>query len=159
MTTLVLSDDLHAPTLLAKEPLEQIRRSDHALVGGREAQGLDTLVGDVHELELETGESRSRTAHFEHRGFTRALPRQRRPVALRAGWGFEQITSRWKTELWFLPRGGNRPAQRLKEPFFERPAVWRRIMQIAWTRSDYPDELVFARSEMPTWGRSSHPPG
>lgn len=33
---------------------------------------LDGLVGDVHELVLATGESRSLTSHFEHAGFTRA---------------------------------------------------------------------------------------
>jgi hypothetical protein len=53
-----------------------------------------------------------------------------------------------KTELWFLPRSVSSPAQRLEEPCFEGPAVSRRDMQIAWTRSDYPDELVFARSEI-----------
>jgi len=112
---------------------------------------LDALVGDVHELELETGESRSLTAHFEHRGFTRArylasgdlLLCGPAEVAAEAG-----ERGRWKTELWFLPRRGNGPAQRLEEPCFEGPAVSRRNMKIAWTRSDYPDELVFARSEI-----------
>ena len=33
---------------------------------------LDGLVGDVHALDLETGESRNLTSHFEHHGFTRA---------------------------------------------------------------------------------------
>ena len=112
---------------------------------------LDALLGDVHELELESGASRSVTGHFEHRGFTRARylasgdlllcgPGEPTPEAEEA--------SRWKTELWFLSRVGNRPAQRLEEPCFEGPAVSRRDMQIAWTRSDYPDEIVFARSEI-----------
>ena len=74
---------------------------------------LDALVGDVHELELETGESRSLTAHFEHRGFTRARYLASGdlllcgPAAVAADAG---KASRWKTELWFLPRSGNRPA-------------------------------------------------
>jgi hypothetical protein len=112
---------------------------------------LDALVGDVYELELETGESRSLTAHFEHRGFTRARYLASGDLLLCGPGGVTAEagkSSRWKTELWFLPRGGSGPAQRLEEPCFEGPAVSRRDMQIAWTRSDYPDELVFARSEI-----------
>jgi hypothetical protein len=112
---------------------------------------LDALVGDVFELELETGESRSLTAHFPHYGFTRARylasgdlllcgPGEAAAVAPDGG--------RWQTELWFLPRGGIGPAQRLAEPCFEGPAVSRRDMQIAWTRTDYPDKIVFAHSEI-----------
>jgi hypothetical protein len=55
---------------------------------------------------------------------------------------------RWQTELWFLPRHEKGIAQRLDEPCFEGPAVARREMRIAWTRSDYPDEIVFGRSEI-----------
>jgi hypothetical protein len=112
---------------------------------------LDALVGDVHELELATGESRSLTTHFEHHGFTRARYLASGDLLL-CGPGGAAATAgeagRWKTELWFLPRSGNGPAQRLEEPCFEGPAVSRRDMQVAWTRSDYPDELVFARSEI-----------
>jgi hypothetical protein len=112
---------------------------------------LDALVGDVHELELETGESRSLTAHFEHRGFTRARYLANGDLLL-CGPGRAmadgQEASRWSAELWYLPRDGKRPAQRLEEPCFEGPAVSRRDLQIAWTRSNYPDELVFARSEI-----------
>jgi hypothetical protein len=112
---------------------------------------LDALVGDVYELELETGESRSLTAHFEHPGFTRARYLASGDLLLCGPGGVASDADtgdRWKTELWFLPRSGNGPAQRLGEPCFEGPAVSRRDMQIAWTRSDYPDELVFARSEI-----------
>jgi hypothetical protein len=112
---------------------------------------LDALVGNVYELELETGQRRSLTEHFEHRGFTRArylangdlLLCGPGPVASGGGEG-----NRWKTELWYLPHSGDRPAQRLEEPCFEGPAVSRRDMQIAWTRSDYPDKVVFGRSEI-----------
>ncbi len=112
---------------------------------------LDALVGDAHELELDTGESRSLTAHFEHRGFTRARYLSSGDLLL-CGPGEaasdSETGSRWKTELWFLPHGGSGRAQRLEEPCFEGPAVSRCDMQIAWTRSDYPDELLFARSEI-----------
>jgi hypothetical protein len=112
---------------------------------------LDALVGDVYELELETGESRSLTTHFEHMGFTRARYLASGDLLL-CGPGAvaseAEAASRWKTELWFLSRSGDGPAQPLAEPCFEGPAVSRRNMQIAWTRSDYPDELIFARSEI-----------
>jgi len=112
---------------------------------------LDALVGDAHELELETGESRSLTAHFEHRGFTRVRYLASGDLLLCGPGGASTDAGdagRWETELWFLSRSGNSPAQRLEEPCFEGPAVSRRDMQIAWTRSDYPDELLFARSEI-----------
>jgi hypothetical protein len=112
---------------------------------------LDALVGDVHQLDLGTGESRSLTAHFEHQGFTRARYLVNGDLLLCGPGGVAgnaEEGNRWKTELWFLPRSGNGPAQRLDEPCFEGPAVSRRDMKIAWTRSDYPDQLVFARSEI-----------
>lgn len=118
---------------------------------------LDALVGDVHELELESGESRSLTTHFEHRGFTRARYLASGDLLLCGpGDGVDDPgeTGRWRSELWFLSRTGKSPAQRLDEPCFEGPAVSRRELQIAWTRSDYPDEVVFARSEIWT-GRIS----
>jgi hypothetical protein len=112
---------------------------------------LDALVGDVYELTLETGESRGLTTHFEHRGFTRARYLASGDLLL-CGPGETpsdtQDSGRWATELWFLPRDGARPAQRLDEPCFEGPAVSRLDMQIAWTRSDYPNQLVLARSEI-----------
>jgi hypothetical protein len=112
---------------------------------------LDALVGDVYEIELETGESRSLTTHFEHHGFTRARYLASGDLLL-CGPGETAASvedgGRWQTELWFLPLGELAPAQRLEEPCFEGPAVSRRDMQIAWTRTDYPDELVFARSEI-----------
>ena len=46
-------------------------RPDWSATGSHLAY-LDALVGNVYELELESGESRSLTAHFEHNGFTRA---------------------------------------------------------------------------------------
>jgi dipeptidyl aminopeptidase/acylaminoacyl peptidase len=125
-------------------------RPDWSPDGSRLAY-LDALVGDVYELELETGGSRSLTGRFPHRGFTRARylasgdlllcgPGEASADAEEAG--------RWQTELWFLPGSGNEPAQSLGEPCFEGPAVSRRDLRIAWTRSDYPREVVFARSEI-----------
>jgi hypothetical protein len=125
-------------------------RPDWSADGGRLIY-LDALVGDVHELELASGESRSLTGHFEHRGFTRARHLASGDLLL-CGPGGEGAAAdedpRWSAELWFLSRDGRRPAQRLGEPCFEGPAVSRRDLRIAWTRSDYPAELVFARSEI-----------
>jgi hypothetical protein len=109
---------------------------------------LDALVGNVHELDLASGESRSLTGHFEHSGFTRARYLASGDVLLCGPGPAQDRANRWKTELWYLARSGDRPAQRLEEPCFEGPAVSRRNMQIAWTRSDYPDEVVFGRSEL-----------
>jgi hypothetical protein len=112
---------------------------------------LDALVGNVHELDLATGLSRPLTAHFEHHGFTRARYLHSGDLLLCGPVGAAATDvekGRWQTELWFLPRGGLTPAQRLNEPCFEGPAVSRRDMRIAWTRSDYPDKIVFARSEI-----------
>jgi hypothetical protein len=119
---------------------------------------LDALVGNVFELALATGESRPLTAHFDHEGFTRARYLANGdlllcgPVAGSAGEQEREeegeAGGRWQTELWFLAHDASAPAQRLGEPCFEGPAVSRRDMKIAWTRSDYPEKIVFARSEI-----------
>lgn len=111
---------------------------------------LSDLVGDVYELELATGASRALTRHFAHAGFTRARylangdvllcgPRAQAP-------GPEQ--GRWASELWLLERALARPAQPLDEQCFEGPAVSRKSLRIAWTRSEYPERVVLGRSEI-----------
>ena len=112
---------------------------------------LDALVGNVHELELATGESKLLTGHFEHHGFTRARYLQNGDLLLCGPIGTaddDGEKGRWQTDLWFMPREGSVAAQHLGEPCFEGPAVSRRDMRIAWTRSDYPDKILFARSEI-----------
>lgn len=124
---------------------------------GRRLLYLDALVGNVYELDIARGESRPLTAHFEHAGFSRARYLSNGALLLcgpgaAAGAGEEE--GRWHTELWYLDKAGKPPAQALEEPCFEGPAVSRRDMRIAWTRSDYPDEVIFGRSELWT-GRVS----
>ena len=118
---------------------------------GRRLIYLDALVGDVHELDLASRTSRPLTAHFEHHGFTRARHLSSGDLLL-CGPGAtaadDEEQGRWQSELWFLATAGKSPAQPLGEPCFEGPAVSRRDMQIAWTRSDYPDAVVFGRSEL-----------
>lgn len=112
---------------------------------------LDELVGNVYEIELQTDQSSALTEHFEHSGFTRARYLANGDLLL---CGPQHVSTdgvmgdRWQTDLWFLPRAGNSPAQHLGETCFEGPAVSRKDMRIAWTRSSYPDELLFAHSEI-----------
>jgi len=118
---------------------------------GRRLLFLDDLVGDVFELDLESRAVRPLTSHFEHSGFSRArflangdilLCGPKRPSATEAERG------RWHAELWLLDAGLAGPARALGEPCFEGPAVSRRSLRIAWTRSDYPDRVVLGRSEI-----------
>jgi hypothetical protein len=119
---------------------------------------LDALVGNVFEVELATGSRRSLTEHFPHHGFTRARylangalllcgPGSANPDREGVDAVVGAVGDRWHTELFYLPLDGG-PAQPLEEPCFEGPAVSRLGMTIAWTRSDYPEELLFARSEI-----------
>ncbi len=111
---------------------------------------LGDLIGDVYELDLATRGVRPITAHFAHAGFTRARylasgdillcgPHERNP-------GSEN--GRYASELWVLERSLARAAQPLDAPCFEGPAVSRKSLRIAWTRSDYPRRVVFGRSEI-----------
>ena len=120
---------------------------------GRHLIYLDALVGNVFELELATGARRSLTEHFSHHGFTRARYLANGDFLLcgpasAAQEDDDTLGDRWDTELYYLPGHGGGTAQALGEPCFEGPAVSRRDMKIAWTRSDYPEELLFARSEI-----------
>ena len=118
---------------------------------GRYLVYLDGLVGNVLELNLETGTSQNLTSHFEHSGFTRARYLASGDLLLCgpvAGAEKSADEGRWQTGLWFLPADSRGAAQNLGEPCFEGPAVSRRDMKIAWTKSDYPDQVILARSEI-----------
>jgi hypothetical protein len=112
---------------------------------------LDAVVGDVFEIELDSGRVRPLTKHYPHSGYSRArylangdlLLCGPRPPATRNKEG-----GRWHADLWLLSARLDRPALPLGEPCFEGPAVSRHGLRIAWTRSDYPDRLLFARSEI-----------
>jgi len=118
---------------------------------GRRFLYLDGLVGDVYEFDLDTGVSRPLTDHFEHPGFTRAHylangdlllcgPSEVRPDDPERG--------RWHARFWLLEAGGDRPALPIDERCFEGPAVARNSMRIAWVRTDLPDKVLTARSEI-----------
>lgn len=111
---------------------------------------LDALVGNAFELTLASREVRPLTSHFAHQGFTRARYLSNGDILL---CGPEKLASRadrgrWHTALWWLAGDLSQPAQSLGVSCFEGPAVSRRDMTIAWTESDYPDEVVFGRSEI-----------
>jgi hypothetical protein len=112
---------------------------------------LDDLVGDVFEIDLGTRAVRPLTSHFDHSGFTRARYLANGDVLL-CGPGSRAVSKpehgRWHTELWWLGADLSSPARPLGEPCFEGPAVSRRSLRIAWTRSDYPDRVVLGRSEI-----------
>ena len=112
---------------------------------------LDELVGDVFEIELATRAVRPLTSHFAHGGFTRARylangdvllcgPREAGEATRSAGAG-RASSGCSKTPL-------TRPAHALDEACFEGPAVSRRSLRIAWTRSEYPERVVLGRSEI-----------
>lgn len=113
---------------------------------------LDDLVGNVYEYEIATGTSRPLTDHFEHLGFARAHylvngdlllcgPSETDPDDPEKG--------RWNTDFWILDSSLEKAAVSLGEPCFEGPAVSRKDMRIAWTRTDYPEQSpLTAKSEI-----------
>ncbi len=108
-------------------------------------------MGDVFEIDLETRAVRPLTTHFDHSGFTRARYLANGDVLLCGPQSPADSTpehGRWHTELWWLGSDLSGPAVSLDEPCFEGPAVSRRSLRIAWTRSDYPDRVVLGRSEI-----------
>jgi hypothetical protein len=112
---------------------------------------LNALVGDVFELELESGRVRPLTKHYPHSGYSRARYLANGDLLLcgpRADASEKKEGGRWHTDLWLLSARLDGPAAPLGEQCFEGPAVARNSLRIAWTRSEYPDRVVFARSEI-----------
>lgn len=118
---------------------------------GRRFLYLDALVGDVYEFELESRVSRPLTKHFAHHGFTRAHYLPSGDLLLCGPSRVEPDDperGRWHTEFWLLDANGEHPARPLGERCFEGPAVARRSMRIAWVRTDLPEKVLTARSEL-----------
>lgn len=112
---------------------------------------LDALVGDVFEFDVASGTSRPLTRHFAHHGFTRAYylangdlllcgPAEVDPADPERG--------RWRADFWVLDAVLDGPARPLGERCFEGPAVARHSMRIAWVRTDVPEKILTARSEL-----------
>jgi hypothetical protein len=112
---------------------------------------LDDLVGNVHEYDVASRTSRPLTNHFEHLGFTRAQYLANGDILLCGPASVaadDPERGRWLTDFWVLDASLAEPAVRLGERCFEGPAVSRKEMRIAWVRTDYPDRLLLARSEL-----------
>ncbi|MEZ4334472.1 MAG: hypothetical protein R3F35_22180 [Myxococcota bacterium] len=112
---------------------------------------LDALVGDVYEFDLATQVARPLTRHFAHHGFTRAHYLANGDLLLcgpsRAD-PDDPDHGRWHADFWLLESQATRPARPLGERCFEGPAVARRSMRIAWVRTDLPERMWNARSEL-----------
>jgi hypothetical protein len=118
---------------------------------GRRFLYLDALVGDVFEFDFETRVARPRTKHFAHHGFTRAHYLANGDLLLCGPSKVDPddpARGRWHADFWLLDAAGDEPARPLGERCFEGPAVSRRSMRIAWVRTDVPDEILTARSEI-----------
>ncbi|MBW2233089.1 MAG: hypothetical protein JRH17_22125 [Deltaproteobacteria bacterium] len=105
----------------------------------------------MFELEIDSRTTRPLTSHFAHKGFSRARYLANDDLLLcgpRGDDAAKRDGGRWHTELWYLASDLSAPAIPLDEHCFEGPAVSRRSMRIAWTLSDYPDSVVFGRSEI-----------
>ncbi len=110
---------------------------------GRYILFLDKPMGEVFELELETGIIRPKTRHFNHYGFTRAMylangdillsgPRELFDPTVIA----ERDKARDMTWLYVLDKSGRTPPVPLNTLCAEGPAVSRNRMRIAWTHRD-----------------------
>ncbi len=112
---------------------------------------LDALVGDVFEYEVASRTSRPLTRHFPHHGFTRAYYLANGDYLLCGPASVDPADperGRWRADFWLLDGSLDRPARAFGERCFEGPAVARRSMRIAWVRTDVPDRILRARSEL-----------
>ena len=92
--------------------------------------------------------SRSRLDEFQNRWAAALANGDVLLCGPRAAAAGKTEAGRWHTDLWYLGARLDRPALPLGEPCFEGPAVARHSLRIAWTRSEYPDRVVFGRSEI-----------
>lgn len=118
-------------------------------------------LGNAWELDLETGESRSITEHFEHRGLTRAHYLANGDVLLCGPTSGPEPSDdrpeagRFTGTMSVLRAPFDDPPQRLGMPCWEGVATSDVSMRIAWTRSDIDytaadlvDRVVFGVSEI-----------
>jgi len=118
---------------------------------GRRFLYLDGLVGDVFEYDVASRVSRPLTKHFEHHGFTRAHYLANGDLLLCGPTEVDPADperGRWHAEFFWLAASGDRSAVAMGERCFEGPAVARRSMRIAWVRTDLPEKMLTARSEL-----------
>ncbi len=104
---------------------------------------LDKPMGEVYELELETGVIRPKTRHFNHYGFTRAMYLANGDILLSGPnelWDPTNEEDRYRARninwLHVLDKNGEKPPVPLNTMCAEGPAVSRNKMRIAWTIRD-----------------------
>ncbi len=120
---------------------------------GKRLLFLSKTFGDAMEIDLTTSAIRDLTAHYPHRGYTRALYLANGDILLSGPESFDPRhpgEARVQCALYILDRSLTRPAEPLGTKCSEGPAVSRRRLHIAWTHvhDEYPDQLPEGVSRM-----------
>lgn len=120
---------------------------------GQKILFLSKTFGDAMELDIASGRIRNLTAHYPHRGYTRALYLANDDILLSGPESFDPNRvgeARVQCWLYLLDKSLTRAAQPLGTKCSEGPAVSRRRMHIAWTHvaAEYPEEMPAGSSRM-----------
>ena len=118
---------------------------------GKKILFLSKTFGDAMEIDLATKQIENLTALYPHHGYTRALYLADGDILLSGPETFTPETAgqaRRNCFLYVLDKSSEKPPVPLGVRCNEGPAVSRNSLRIAWTRSDYPDSVVFGRSEI-----------
>jgi hypothetical protein len=120
---------------------------------GKKILFLSKTFGDAMELDLATKRIRNLTAHYPHRGYTRALYLANGDIILSGPETYDSkriSEARVQCGLYVLDKSGTKPAAPLGTKCSEGPAVSRKRMHIAWTHvaAQYPDEMPAGSSRM-----------
>ena len=120
---------------------------------GKRILFLSKTFGDALELDVASGHIRNLTAHYPHRGYTRALYLTNGDILLSGPEEFDPRRigeARVQCWLYVLDHRLTRPATPLGSKCSEGPAVSRRRMHFAWTHvaAQYPAELPPGGSRM-----------
>jgi hypothetical protein len=143
-----------------KSPLDKlpawIRRATHFgqradfSHDGKRILFIEKTFGDVYEVEVATGTIRSKTHHYYHEGYTRALYLANGDILLSGARKFDVDNPRASrdeknAELWVLKKDLSGPPTALGEHCKEGPAVSRKNMRIAWALRDkfYMADIVY----------------
>jgi hypothetical protein len=110
---------------------------------GKKILFVEKPMGEVYELSIETGEIISKTRHFLHYGFTRAMYMANGDILL-AGpvkqFDAKDLKSRdiARDQCWLfvLDKGGTKQPVPLNRLCAEGPALSRKTMKIAWAERD-----------------------
>jgi len=120
---------------------------------GKRILFVEKTFGDAYELDLETKAIRLLTAHYKHRGYTRAMYLANGDILLSGPEQFDPKNpgpSRVQCFLYVLDKGLSRPPTPLGTKCSEGPAVSRKRMHIAWSQvaAQYPEEMPAGSSRI-----------